>query len=117
VLLEVTLPELAEPVAVTSAARKPSKSQAKQGLILAGPSCMLTQPTLNARLASWVFTPKALDAFAWMPFQLLPAASHPEVSEVVDATPALPVLPGDPLAAEQFCVVLTSAFSLVMVLW
>jgi signal transduction histidine kinase len=116
VLLEATLPELAEPVAVTSAARKPSKSQAKQGLILAGPSCMLTQPTLNARLASWVFTPKALDAFAWMPFQLLPAASHPEVSEVVDATPALPVLPGDPLAAEQFCVVITSAFSLVMVL-
>ncbi|MBD1863533.1 HAMP domain-containing histidine kinase [Trichocoleus desertorum] len=117
VLLEVTLPELAEPVATVHSPRKQhSVRQAKQGLILAGPSCILTQPSLNARLASWVFTPKALDAFAWMPFQLPPASSSQEVSEVLETTPALPVLPGDPLAAEQFCLVLTSTFSLVMVL-
>ena len=117
VLLEATLPDLAEPVATAQSSRKQHFHwQAKQGLILAGPSCMLTQPTLNARLASWVFTPKALDAFAWMPFQLPPAASSPESAQVPDTTPALPVLPGDPLAAEQFCLVLTSAFSLVMVL-
>nr|WP_290223068.1 HAMP domain-containing sensor histidine kinase [Trichocoleus desertorum] len=121
VLLEVTLPQGAEPVATAQfACKQRSALKAKQGLILAGPSCILTQPSLNACLASWVFTPKALDAFAWMPFQLPPASSSKEVSkeisEVLETTPALPVLPGDPLAAEQFCLVLTSAFSLVMVL-
>jgi len=119
VLLEVTLPELAESVTTTQSPRKSSALKVKQGLVLAGPSCILTQPSLNARLASWVFTPKALEAFAWMPFQLPPASSGKEVSEVLEVletTPALPVLPGDPLAAEQFCLVLTSAFSLVMVL-
>lgn len=117
VLLEATLPELVESVALAPGVRKQHVNKpAKQGVVLAGPSCMLTQPTLNARLASWVFTAKALDAFAWMPFQLPPAASSQEATEVLDTTPALPVLPGDPLAAEQFCLVLTSAFSLVMVL-
>ncbi len=121
VLLEVTLPEWAEPVATAQfSCKQRSTLKAKQGLILAGPSCILTQPSLNACLASWVFTPKALDAFAWMPFQLPPASSSKElskeVSEVPETTPALPVLPGDPLATEQFCLVLTSAFSLVMVL-
>jgi hypothetical protein len=116
VLLETTLPELAESVITAQSPHKSSAPKVKQGLVLAGPSCILTQPSLNACLASWVFTPKALDAFAWMPFQLPPAASSRDTSEVLDTTPALPVLPGDPLAAEQFCLVLTSAFSLVMVL-
>ncbi len=88
---------------------------AKQGLILSGPASIVCDSIVNAHLATWTFTPKALDAFAWMPFQLPPASEQPG-GYSLDTTPALPLLPDDPLAAERFCLVLTATFSLVMVL-
>ncbi len=88
---------------------------AKQGLVLSGPASIVCDAIVNAHLATWTFTPKALDAFAWMPFQLPPASEQP-CGYSLDTTPALPLLPDDPLAAERFCLVLTATFSLVMVL-
>jgi len=41
---------------------------------------------------------------------LIPSRTHLQSGSV------LPLLPGDPLATEQFCLVLTAGFSLVMVL-
>ncbi|MBD2459834.1 HAMP domain-containing histidine kinase [Oscillatoria sp. FACHB-1407] len=50
-----------------------------------------------------------------MPLQLLPAANQQTcVTDLSMAT--LPLLPEDPLSAEQFCLVLTPTFGLVMVL-
>jgi len=88
---------------------------AKQGLVLSGPASVVCDSIINAHLVTWTFTPKALDAFAWMPFQL-PPASEQTCGYFLDTTPTLPLLPDDPLAAERFCLVLTATFSLVMVL-
>ncbi|MBE9180115.1 HAMP domain-containing histidine kinase [Oculatella sp. LEGE 06141] len=50
-----------------------------------------------------------------MPLQLLPAADDSAAVSGAEV-PTLPLLPNDPLAAEQFCLVLTADFSLVMAL-
>jgi signal transduction histidine kinase len=93
-----------------------AKASVPQGLVLSGPLPVLSQPDLMAHLVTRALTVSALELPSWMPFQLLPAAEKP-VAVATDSTiPVLPLLPGDPLAAEQFCLVLTPWFSSVMVL-
>jgi signal transduction histidine kinase len=87
-------------------------SQAK-GLILAGPLPVLGQPELLANYATWSFTADPLATLMGLPFQLPPALGEPSPCET---NPTLSLLPGDPLAAEQFCLALTEQFSLAMVL-
>ncbi len=91
-----------------------------RGLVLSGPSAVVTDPALASCFASWIFTgvPEN-EAAAWslgarQTLALLPAA---DAAQAVPASaPALPLASGDPLANEQFCLVLTAEFSLVMVL-
>lgn len=87
-----------------------------QGLVLSGPLPVLSQPDLVASLAARTLTMSALGGPSWLPLQLLPARE--EQGQIVpdSATPVLPLLPGDPLAAEQFCLALTPWFSFVLVL-
>lgn len=85
------------------------------GLVLSGPLPVLDHSTLSS-LASWTFTNEPQGALTWMPFQLLPAASADQVAPRACGASTLPLIPGDPLATEQFCLVLTADFSLVMVL-
>jgi signal transduction histidine kinase len=91
-----------------------------RGLVLSGPSAVVTDPDLAACFASWIFTglPEG-DAAAWsfrarQTLALLPAAG--EAVAVPASAPALALAGGDPLANEQFCLVLTAEFSLVMAL-
>ncbi|MEG4801637.1 MULTISPECIES: sensor histidine kinase [unclassified Microcoleus] len=91
-----------------------------QGLVLSGPSSVLTDPAVASGFANWIFTsiPDS-DAALWsfrarQTLALLPAAQ--EQISAPAAAPALALAIGDPLANEQFCVVLTASFSLVMVL-
>ncbi|MBD2019449.1 HAMP domain-containing histidine kinase [Leptolyngbya sp. FACHB-36] len=86
------------------------------GLVLSGPLPVLSQPDLMANLSAWTLTANALDSIAWLPLQLLPAAELAGAIATDFTSAALPLLPGDPLATEQFCLVLTPWFSLVMVL-
>lgn len=87
---------------------------ANQGLVLSGPSPVLNQD-LTDRFANWVFSSQSFNILSWIPLQLLPAAGQQAVCP--QETPAaLPLLPVDPLATEQFCLVSTSAFCLLMVL-
>ncbi|NJK67583.1 MAG: HAMP domain-containing histidine kinase [Microcoleus sp. CSU_2_2] len=92
-----------------------------QGLVLSGPSSVLTDPALASGFANWIFTSiPDNDAALWsfrarQNLALLPAATDVKIS-VPTATPALALASGDPLANEQFCLVLTASFSLVMVL-
>lgn len=88
------------------------QSLQERGLVLSGPVPVL-QPEMAANVSAWTFTPEPLGALAWMPFHLLPA-TEPTITTL--ATSTLPLLPNDPLAAEQFCLVLTPAFSLVLAL-
>jgi signal transduction histidine kinase len=86
----------------------------RQGLVLAGPVPVLSNPDLLARFQTGIVTSEAYKVLAWMPFQLPPA--HTEPCQQTDSTPyELPLLPADPLASEQFCLVFTKSFSLVMV--
>ncbi|WP_347277371.1 HAMP domain-containing sensor histidine kinase [Leptolyngbya sp. FACHB-671] len=91
-----------------------SLKREEQGLVLSGPLPVLDQPNLVSSFSTWTFTTEPMGALSLMPFQLLPAAGKVTQSRPTSST--LPLLPNDPLAAEQFCLVLTSEFSLVMVL-
>jgi len=84
-----------------------------RGTVLCGPFPVLDQPELIQHLSTWVFTVDALQA-PWVPPQLPSAAQDSTL--VHQCLSTLPLLPQDPLAAEQFCVGLTDEFSVVLVL-
>ena len=91
-----------------------------QGLILSGPSSVLTNPNLVSNFASWIFTSVPQEYNAYLSSQAkhsLPLLPAPQGTiSVPPLTTALPISSADPLANEQFCLVLTATFSLVMVL-
>ncbi|MDV2993104.1 MAG: Adaptive-response sensory-kinase SasA [Chroococcidiopsis sp. SAG 2025] len=100
-----------------------------RGIVLAGPAPILSQKELLANFQTGVFTAEWLKLSGGRPFQLPPAATKSDVAKsqaksdplpvAVEIDPpgstTIPLLPGDPLAKEQFCLVLTDSFSLVMV--
>lgn len=91
-----------------------SEAETPQGLILAGPVPVLTDSALISRFQTWTFSTHLANPCAWMPFQLPPAQeSNVKTNNYINSLPLLPV---DPLAAEQFCLVLTANFSLAIVL-
>lgn len=90
-----------------------------QGFVLSGLSPVLTDPDLAQQFATHIFTLEFSPTVPAVPtcrasLPLLPASEGTPVS--IPPTLAFPLLHGDPLAKEQFCVVLTSRFSLAMVL-
>jgi hypothetical protein len=85
-----------------------------RGVVLSGPSPVLDHPDLVSHISTWTFTADPLSC-TWLPFQLLPAAQEQAIATHL-AMSTLPLLPNDPLAAEQFCLVLTPEFGLVMTL-
>lgn len=91
-----------------------------QGLVLAGPVPVLSHKLLSS-LHSAIFTTDWLKLKA-RPCQLPPATAKSATDLALavelesDASSMVPLLAGDPLATEQFCLVLTHKFSLVMVL-
>lgn len=87
---------------------------AQCGFVLSGPCPVLSHPDLVKRLSSWTLASTPGDGLNWTTLQLLPAKTSP-TSEHFNHS-VLPLLPGDPLTSEQFCLVLTPWFSLVMVL-
>ncbi|MEM9805031.1 MAG: HAMP domain-containing sensor histidine kinase [Cyanobacteria bacterium P01_D01_bin.56] len=84
------------------------------GLLLSGPFPMVESPELTTQLSNWVFTPPPLDQLSQAFSQLMPADEKAPLNTT--AARVLPLLDGDPLAGEQFCVLLTQRFSIVLVL-
>jgi signal transduction histidine kinase len=82
-----------------------------EGVLLSGPLPIVNQCDLASRIATWMFAVASPGEI----FQLLPSAKD-ETESCYSKVPTLPLLPADPLAAEQFCLALTAEFSLVMVL-
>jgi signal transduction histidine kinase len=87
--------------------------EAQCGFVLAGPSPVLSAPVAK-QLSNWTLAAPSAHAPHWVGFQLLPAAEALPVNHL--ANPVLPLLPGDPLASEPFCLVFTPWFSAVLVL-
>ncbi len=83
------------------------------GFVLAGPSPVLSQPVAQ-QLSSWTLAAPSAHAPHWLGFQLLPAADASPARHFTNSV--LPLLPGDPLAEEPFCLVFTPWFSVVLVL-
>ncbi|PSF38970.1 sensor histidine kinase [Aphanothece hegewaldii CCALA 016] len=87
-----------------------------QGVILSGPCSVLSHPELVSMYQFGLFAPKPLKEWDIARFQL-PASSNTQPpfqfnGNIIE----LPLLPYDPLATEQFCLVFTNQFSLIMVL-
>jgi signal transduction histidine kinase len=84
-----------------------------QGLLLSAPVPVLSDLESVRGFKTGVFN---IDPFmGFMPFQLLPAGSCGDLfpqSQLWE----FPLLPTDPLAKEQFCLILTSKFSVVLLL-
>ncbi len=88
--------------------------ESESGLVLSGPFPILSHSSLLQRFNVWAFAADpSLQAIASF-FQLPPSSETPTVS--LETSLTLPLLPSDPIASEHFCLVLTSKFSLVMVL-
>ncbi|MGF1590529.1 MAG: sensor histidine kinase [Pleurocapsa sp.] len=93
---------------------QPTVASAKLGLVFSAPVPLLSNSNLVASFKSAVFTPDAFNVNALMPCQSLEVArvSEQNLSPVIE----LPLIPQDPIAQEQFCLVLTANFGLIMVL-
>lgn len=87
---------------------------ATKGLVLTAPAPLFSQPILTQNLQTVTFTAKPFNPLALMPFQMPTTATEDEEDTTQEAV--LPLLPADPLVAEQFCLVFTDKFRLVLVL-
>jgi len=86
---------------------------ATKGLVLTAPAPLFSQPILTQSLQTVTFTAKPFNPLALMPFQMPMTATAAEDSA---EEAVLPLLPADPLVTEQFCLVFTDKFRLVLVL-
>lgn len=86
-----------------------------QGLVLSGPLPILETPAIAGQFSSWIFTTQGFEGQQWMQRQIQPAGFSACVDQGCNAQ-VLPLLRNDPLSEERFCLVLTPAFSLVLVL-
>ena len=85
-----------------------------QGLVLSGPCPVLDGTAVDADLQSWIFTAEPFNSLGFQP-QLPPATGNDRITDQ-QLVRSVSLVPGDPLLAERFCLVLTADFSLVMLL-
>ena len=90
-------------------------SPAKLGLVFTAPVPLLSNPVLVDNFQSAVFTADAFKVNA-----LMPCGKSVDVESQTQQNAAplieLPLIPQDPISKEQFCLVLTASFGVVMVL-
>jgi len=109
-VIEVPAPEI----------EKLSPASNCQGLVLSGPTPILSNPALTSSYTTSVFTGETYNALDWLSvwarttLPMLPASER--TSSALPNSQTVPLWGGDPLAKEPFCLVLTANFSLVMVL-
>ncbi|MBE9069536.1 HAMP domain-containing histidine kinase [Leptolyngbya cf. ectocarpi LEGE 11479] len=115
-LLQQTLPHrsIAKPSRASASVSRKVAKQGPAGLLISGPFPVLDAPELTIQLSNWVFIPPPLDQLSQAFSQLMPADEKPLVETA--AARILPLMEGDPLAGEQFCLLLTERFSVVLVL-
>ncbi|BAZ42952.1 histidine kinase [Calothrix sp. NIES-4101] len=85
-----------------------------RGLVLAAPAPVFSQLKLIHNLETITFTAKPFNPLALMPFQM-PTVVESEIETSTNEA-ILPLLAADPLGKEQFCLVFTPKFQLVLVL-
>ncbi|MDB9502019.1 HAMP domain-containing sensor histidine kinase [Spirulina major CS-329] len=86
------------------------------GVVLAGPNPVLHDPYLLTQLVTGLFRPKSLEDIALAHFQLPAAADDTDPDPITVTQQEYPLVPNDPLADEQFCLVWTQGLGAVFVL-
>ncbi len=84
------------------------------GLVLSGPFPVLSHAELLKRFTCWTFTTDQAGLSLQLPFHI-PAALE-AIWKGGDSNRTMPLFPQDPLATEQFCLVLTPKFSVILLL-
>jgi signal transduction histidine kinase len=100
-----------------------TSSDTTQGLVLTAPAPLFSHPQLTQHLQTVTFTARPFNPLALMPF-IMPSEMARNINNIATITPhnttfqesILPLLPADPLGAEQFCLVFTDKFRLVLIL-
>lgn len=87
----------------------------KQGLIFTAPAPLLSNSELIDCFQSAVFTTDAFNLHALMPSSQS-LADEPKTHQAISSVINLPLIPQDPISQEQFCLILTANFGLIMVL-
>ncbi|MGB6296629.1 MAG: histidine kinase dimerization/phospho-acceptor domain-containing protein [Rivularia sp. (in: cyanobacteria)] len=87
---------------------------APSGLVLAAPAPVLCESKLNHCLRTVTFTAKPFNPLALMPFHM--SGDAIATQENLSDESVLPLLTVDPLSKEQFCLIFTKKFSLILVL-
>ncbi|MDM9383897.1 HAMP domain-containing sensor histidine kinase [Chlorogloeopsis sp. ULAP01] len=87
----------------------------RQGLVLAAPAPVFSNSQLTQSLQSITFTAQPFNPLALMPFEM-PKGEVAIADVTAPNESILPLLKTDPLATEQFCLVFTDKFRLVLVL-
>lgn len=90
----------------------------QEGIILSGPLPVLNEADLGARFATWVMTPQPLANVLNHQPPLLPSSHLAPLPEAVThpVMRALPLNVQDTITTERFCLVVTQAFSIALVL-
>ena len=88
---------------------------AKHGLIFSAPVPLLSNSKIGSSFQSAVFTTDAFNVNALMPCSQ-PVDAERSPQQTVEPIVRLPLIPNDPIANEQFCLVLTADFGLIIVL-
>lgn len=81
-----------------------------QGLILTGPTPLLSDLGLFANFHTWAFIPTQGTALR------LPPGERSDAEATTQSAQTIPLLPADPQLAERFCLVMTAAFCWIAVL-
>jgi hypothetical protein len=90
-----------------------TSSDTTQGLVFAAPAPVFSQLKLTHNLQTITFTARPFNPLALMPFEMPAVVPEPEIAPHESV---LPLLVADPLANEQFCLIFTNQFRLVLVL-
>lgn len=89
---------------ISQAGRNPSKPDRLQGLILTGPTPLLSDLGLFAHFHTWALIPTNGTALQ------LPPCARTKAEAATQSAQTIPLLPADPQLAERFCLVLTASF-------
>ena len=84
-------------------------------LVFTGPVPVFSHPQLAHHIQTITFTAKPFNPLALMPFPMPTVDVNPD-AEINPQESVLPLLPVDPLAQEQFCLIFTEQFRLLLVL-
>lgn len=100
---------------ILSNSNSETSTSQSQGLIFSAPVPILSDLSLIAQFTTGVFSPEAFNYKALMPCGQSTPSAKP-ISSDISSVIELPLLPNDPIAKEQFCLVFAANFALLMVL-